>query len=251
MSASVPPFTMRQDCSRAKFVSDAGPTRRTALKGAAGIGALVATAIVLATEQPSAQTQRASSPASELRPVTSFAGITDQRARSIALFGEMSKVLRHPRCMNCHPAGDRPTQTDVMRPHQPLVVRGTDGQRNVPSCSQLRSRWHPWPSGLAFGAGVDGMAGPLASANLRPDQRSQPQRQPRSRGADPALVRGQLGRLGLVAGREAHARTRDAGAVWRARESLGANRRTLTARLNAAVAFGNANALGALPSSLC
>ena len=108
-------------------MSDAGPTRRTALKGGAGIGALVATAIVLATEQPSAQTQRASSPASELRPVTSFAGITDQRARSIALFGEMSKVLRHPRCMNCHPAGDRPTHTDVMRPHQPLVVRGTGG----------------------------------------------------------------------------------------------------------------------------
>ena len=54
-----------------------------------------------------------------------------------------------------------------------------------------------------------------------------------------------------VAGREAHARTRGAGAVWRARESLGANRRTLSARLNAAVAFGNANALGALPSSLC
>jgi len=84
-------------------VPDQRPTRRTALKGAAGIGALVATAIVLATEQSSAQTQRASSPASELRPVTSFAGITDQRApataisrRSIALCGEMSKVLRSP-----------------------------------------------------------------------------------------------------------------------------------------------------------
>src|SRR5262249_62149135 len=84
-------------------VPDQRPTRRTALKGAAGIGALVATAIVLATEQSSAQTQRASSPASELRPVTSFAGITDQRApatgtsrRSIPLCGEISKVLRSP-----------------------------------------------------------------------------------------------------------------------------------------------------------
>jgi hypothetical protein len=108
-------------------VGDNGPTRRAALKGVAGIGALVATTIMLAMEQPSAQTQRASSPASELRPVASFAGITNRRARSIALFEEMSKVLRHPRCMNCHPASDRPTQTDAMRPHQPLVVRGIDG----------------------------------------------------------------------------------------------------------------------------
>jgi len=108
-------------------VGDDGCTRRAALKGVAGMLALAATAAILALEQPSAQTQRAASPARELRPVTSFAGITNQRARSIALFEEMSKVLRHPRCMNCHPAGDHPTQTDAMRPHQPLVVRGTDG----------------------------------------------------------------------------------------------------------------------------
>jgi hypothetical protein len=108
-------------------VGDNGPTRRTALKSVAGIGALVATTIMLAMEQPSAQTQRALTPARELRPAASFAGITNRRARSIALFEEMSKVLRHPRCMNCHPASDRPTQTDAMRPHQPLVVRGIDG----------------------------------------------------------------------------------------------------------------------------
>jgi hypothetical protein len=28
--------------------------------------------------------------------------------------------------VNCHPAGDRPLQTDRGRPHQPLVVRGAD-----------------------------------------------------------------------------------------------------------------------------
>jgi hypothetical protein len=77
-------------------VGDEGPTRRTALKGVAGIGALLATAMVLAMEQPSAQTQRASSPARELRPVASFAGITNQRARSIALFEEMSKCCAIP-----------------------------------------------------------------------------------------------------------------------------------------------------------
>jgi len=63
----------------------------------------------------------------QLRAASSFDSIKDKRARSLALFQEASKVLQHPRCVNCHPASDRPTQTDLMRPHQPLVVRGADG----------------------------------------------------------------------------------------------------------------------------
>ena len=51
----------------------------------------------------------------------------EQAARSIALFREAGKVLQHPRCVNCHPVGDRPRQTDRRRLHIPLVVRGTDG----------------------------------------------------------------------------------------------------------------------------
>src|SRR2546423_1926851 len=54
------------------------------------------------------------------------ASVANRRARSESLFVEMGKVLQHPRCINCHPAGDRPTQTDAMRPHEPLVVRGAD-----------------------------------------------------------------------------------------------------------------------------
>jgi hypothetical protein len=65
--------------------------------------------------------------ADTLRPVAAFAGIAGPHARAVALFLEMGKVLQHPRCVNCHPAGDRPTQTDSMRPHEPLVVRGADG----------------------------------------------------------------------------------------------------------------------------
>jgi hypothetical protein len=59
-----------------------------------------------------------------LKRVADFASIRDPRARSVALFTEAGKVLQHPRCLNCHPAGDSPTQTDAMRLHQPLVVRG-------------------------------------------------------------------------------------------------------------------------------
>jgi hypothetical protein len=65
--------------------------------------------------------------AQELRPASTFGSIADQRARSIALFEEAGKVLQHPRCVNCHPATDRPRQTDSRRLHLPLVVRSADG----------------------------------------------------------------------------------------------------------------------------
>jgi hypothetical protein len=71
--------------------------------------------------------QPTGAPATELRPASAFSSIADARERSIALFQEAAKVLQHPRCVNCHPRGDRPTQTDRMRPHEPLVVRGADG----------------------------------------------------------------------------------------------------------------------------
>ncbi len=66
-------------------------------------------------------------PAESLASVDSFAAIGDIAARSAALFTEAAKVLTHPRCMNCHPAGDRPRQGDLRRLHQPPVTRGEDG----------------------------------------------------------------------------------------------------------------------------
>jgi hypothetical protein len=62
-----------------------------------------------------------------LQPVSAFAKIKNKNERAVALFNEAGKVIQSPRCMNCHPAGDRPTQTDRMRPHIPLVVRGEGG----------------------------------------------------------------------------------------------------------------------------
>jgi hypothetical protein len=62
-----------------------------------------------------------------LKAASDFDSIQDRNARAIALFQEAGKVIFSPRCMNCHPAGERPTQTDRMRPHQPLVVRGDGG----------------------------------------------------------------------------------------------------------------------------
>jgi len=56
----------------------------------------------------------------------SFASIAEADARSAAIFTELGKVLTHPRCVNCHPAGDRPHQGDESRLHQPPVARGAD-----------------------------------------------------------------------------------------------------------------------------
>jgi hypothetical protein len=66
-------------------------------------------------------------PSSGLKPVGDFASIADEKQRSLALFGEAGKVIASARCMNCHPAGDRPAQGDDRHPHLPLVVRGIDG----------------------------------------------------------------------------------------------------------------------------
>lgn len=79
------------------------------------------------TALTSAQTAQQAAPAASLRSAESFSNIANQRDRSAALFGEIGKVLQHPRCMNCHPATERPRQSDAKRLHQPLVVRGKDG----------------------------------------------------------------------------------------------------------------------------
>ena len=62
-----------------------------------------------------------------LKPASAFAGIADPKARSAAIFTEMGRVLTSPRCLNCHPRTDSPTQGDAMLTHNPPVTRGPDG----------------------------------------------------------------------------------------------------------------------------
>jgi hypothetical protein len=45
-----------------------------------------------------------------------------------AAFREAYKVFMHPRCLNCHPAGDVPLQGDASRLHAQNVKRGPDGK---------------------------------------------------------------------------------------------------------------------------
>jgi hypothetical protein len=77
--------------------------------------------------QPSTSQPSASKPAASLRPVSAFASTGDATKRSVALFAEAGKVIQHPRCVNCHPSGDRPSQGMTAQPHEPWVRRGADG----------------------------------------------------------------------------------------------------------------------------
>ncbi len=103
---------------------------------------------------------------SELRNVAAFADIEDVRARSVALFVEAGKVIKHPRCSNCHPSGDSPTQRNF-EPHVPPVYRGPDGHGvavlECASCHTSKNAelarvpgaptWHLAPRSMAW-AGV-------------------------------------------------------------------------------------------------
>jgi hypothetical protein len=60
----------------------------------------------------------------ELRTPQSFDAIADKAERSRALFVEAGRVIQSPRCLNCHPNGERPTQGNDMHLHLPMVVRG-------------------------------------------------------------------------------------------------------------------------------
>jgi hypothetical protein len=80
-------------------------------------------ASLLISGQSSAQTPGAGT----LRGPDAFASIADRAARSRALFTEAAKVIMSPRCMNCHPADEHPTQGNDMHEHQPPVFRGDGG----------------------------------------------------------------------------------------------------------------------------
>jgi len=66
----------------------------------------------------------------DARPDLDAVPLADEDA-ALEAFDTVYAVLTHPRCKNCHPAGDRPLQTERSRPHVMNVRRGADG-RGVP-----------------------------------------------------------------------------------------------------------------------
>ncbi len=112
----------------------------------------------------SAETASQVQAAASLRPPSAFESIQDQRQRSIEFFREAGKVLLHQRCVNCHPAGDRPRQGDDRRLHMPWVQRGQNGfgvagmrcwtchqEQNIEAAKVPgSSAWHLAPASMAW-----------------------------------------------------------------------------------------------------
>jgi hypothetical protein len=88
----------------------------------------------------------------------------EKSKKSLAAFNQMLKVIRHPRCMNCHPSDDRPRQGDDAHVHQMNVQRGKD-DKGLPvlrcnSCHQSENnnysdvpgapKWHLAPKSMSW-----------------------------------------------------------------------------------------------------
>jgi len=59
---------------------------------------------------------------------STYNGQTQGAAKNpAALFKPIASVLQSPRCINCHPRGNRPTQGDDRHTHLMNVQRGADG----------------------------------------------------------------------------------------------------------------------------
>jgi mono/diheme cytochrome c family protein len=95
----------------------------------------------------------------------SSGGAADERddAAARAAFLKAYPVFMHPRCLNCHPAGDAPLQGDDSLPHAQNVQRGPEGRgRYALKCANCHQRanlaganmppgnpkWHMPPPGM-------------------------------------------------------------------------------------------------------
>ena len=52
--------------------------------------------------------------------------VRKDRDASVAYFWKMAALMQHPRCLNCHPRGDQPTQGTDMHTPRMNVWRGPD-----------------------------------------------------------------------------------------------------------------------------
>jgi hypothetical protein len=125
---------------------------------------LVLTLAVSCLFQADAAGPRPATGENALASPADFSSISDPQKRSAAYFTELSKVLTHPRCMNCHPSSAMPRQGDERRIHQPPVVRGADGSglasMRCNSCHQSanfdpghmpgHANWHLAPHEMAW-----------------------------------------------------------------------------------------------------
>ena len=87
---------------------------------ASALGSLLAVlALIGALGTPGIRAEKHAAP--------SAGSATRDDAGARAAFAAAAPVFFHPRCMNCHPSGDRPLQGDDSHPHAQNVQRGPLG----------------------------------------------------------------------------------------------------------------------------
>jgi hypothetical protein len=86
------------------------------------IACLGATALSVAFAEP----QPGLAVHQNLKAPSEFESIGEPGERSRAIFAEIGKLLTHPRCMGCHPAGVHPLQGADHHEHMPPVWRSDD-----------------------------------------------------------------------------------------------------------------------------
>ena len=64
----------------------------------------------------------------------------EELQQGIGAFQDVYEVLQHPRCLNCHPSGDAPLQTDASTPHAMNITRAsTDAGLQCAACHQVQN----------------------------------------------------------------------------------------------------------------
>src|SRR5947199_3229631 len=78
------------------------------------------------------------------QPSTASGPAAPTRDQGLVAFETVRAVLQHPRCQNCHPAGDAPLQGDDSHVHAQNVLRGPTGNGMVgEQCSTCHGPANP------------------------------------------------------------------------------------------------------------
>jgi hypothetical protein len=95
-------------------------------------------------------------------------------------FSDVASVVRSPRCMNCHPSGDIPRQSDQRTPHFPSVSRGEDGHGVIgmrcAACHQPENQVNGIPGAPNWGLAPRSMAWAGLSDHELAEQMKDPNR---------------------------------------------------------------------------
>jgi hypothetical protein len=135
------------------------------------------------------------------RPATAPTVKTSPEASGLVAFETVRGVLQHPRCQNCHPAGDAPLQGDDGHVHSQHVRRGPDGAGEVgEQCGTCHGPANPpsnyglhIPPGVSEGWHMPGPEMPLVFVGRSPHELCEQLKDPaRNGGKDFAALRAHL-----------------------------------------------------------